>query len=103
MLTNNIATKRKNTLSLCSAVSYTDICHRRGKKIILSAYGKTCCPARLTCASPYTTPRVGGHSDTGRWAFGGHYRAHRRGMKTGYMEKMVYLCTRFLEKHGKVL
>ena len=24
-------------------------------------------------------------------------------MKTGYMEKMVYLCTRFLEKHSKVL
>ena len=36
-----------NTLSLCFAVSCTDICRRWGKKIFLSAYGKTCCPARV--------------------------------------------------------
>ncbi len=43
-----------------------------------------------------------GHSNPGRRPLGGHSWAHRRVMKTGYLEKMVYLCTRFLEKHGKV-
>jgi len=43
-----------------------------------------------------------GHSNTGRRAVGGHYQAHRRVMKTGYIEKMVYLCTPFQGKHSKV-